>query len=334
MNKYLKLKKIVLLLVIIVCSCNTIERDWNNTLTINTVDSYEEFIRKYPESDLTNDAKTKIELLEWEKALENNSFNVFSEFIGKYPESQFLADAKSKLEEIDWNKTITTNTIDSYIYFINGYPDSKYLDEATSKQEKLEWNKAKEKDDFESYDYFIKKFPESNQIKIAYEKLADIEWKSVSKINTIDAYNEFLKKFPISKYVNDANTKISKLEYETILSKMKKSSVTICIETDEVAYVYGLISFDISMGFQSVMAGKYKLFIWRGFMGSTKIWAETNGIEIGFVYLLVGKSKLKKLERVDLTKSDFQICFEFGVNTNDGGILETKNPLITKRIVY
>jgi hypothetical protein len=187
MNKYLKLKGIVLLLAIIVCSCNTIERDWDIALTINTVDSYEEFIKKYPESDFTNEAKTKVEYLEWEKAVQQNVIAVYEKFMTKYPESAYINEAKEKIESLEWEKATNENNITSYRVFVNKYPESQFVTEAYKKIEYIDYEHIIKFDNKDSLLSFVSNYPTSSKLTEVINKVRS----KVNKGNVTYSYKTF-----------------------------------------------------------------------------------------------------------------------------------------------
>jgi len=94
-------QKVVLILccslVIALSGCSRQQSDWQKTRETNTVDAYEQFLKKYPSGEFT---------------------------------AQAQARAKELYEERDWQKARDVDTADAYQAFLKQYPDGKWAEEA------------------------------------------------------------------------------------------------------------------------------------------------------------------------------------------------------------
>jgi cell division protein FtsN len=71
---------------------------------------------------------------DWQKTREANSVESYEQFLKKYPSGEFTAQAQARLkdleEERDWQKARDADTLDAYQAFLKQYPDGKNTEEA------------------------------------------------------------------------------------------------------------------------------------------------------------------------------------------------------------
>lgn len=112
---------IVLLSVVLIAGCATMQADWKKTESVNTVDAYREFLKHYPQSGYANEAKSRIEGLKYEEAKKKDQIGSYEEFLGIYPQSKYLQDVKDRLN--------------SKIVFLKGLPNNRIKIEYNDKQD-------------------------------------------------------------------------------------------------------------------------------------------------------------------------------------------------------
>ena len=86
--------------------CATPKKDWEKAQRLNTIEAYEEFLQKHPDSEFAYEAKHKIEELAWERAKEQNTIEAYEEFLQKHPFSIFALDAKERIANLERFKKI------------------------------------------------------------------------------------------------------------------------------------------------------------------------------------------------------------------------------------
>lgn len=161
------MKRVSLVLVIfsafLLVSCATMEGSWKWSQRNNTIESYENFVKSYPDSSYITLAKIRIEDLREEKAFNDaeakNSVAAYREFIQKYPIGKFTEDARKRMTASDleaFSKTCRIGTIQAFQGFIESYPSSKYL---TIANDRVEFLRGVEHGTLESYKEFITKYP-------------------------------------------------------------------------------------------------------------------------------------------------------------------------------
>lgn len=64
--------------------CATMKSHWKDAEWSNTIVAYEEFLRQYPKSDFTDEARRRLEALYFKKAKETNTIEAHEDFLRKY----------------------------------------------------------------------------------------------------------------------------------------------------------------------------------------------------------------------------------------------------------
>lgn len=78
--------------------CSSPERDWNAAAKQDSVQSYEAFLRKHPESDFSPLARERLETLAWENAFRASTAEGFEKFLADYPSSKNASFAHAALD--------------------------------------------------------------------------------------------------------------------------------------------------------------------------------------------------------------------------------------------
>jgi ankyrin repeat protein len=198
------MKKLILISMILAFSftCFAQKGKWKKAQEIDSIESYENFLERYPKSIYANDAIVKLLELEHKRANETSSFDSYSSFLKKYQnyKNADFERARERLISIDYKEAKKKNTIDAYNRFLNLYPfDNFYREYAQSAIDLLDYLAAIKSRTVDGYKLYLKKHPNSKRTHMAKNKiLAMEEFSRVKKINTIEAYDQFIKKYPKS----------------------------------------------------------------------------------------------------------------------------------------
>jgi len=137
MNK----QRLILIIALVLAGCATTKGDWEKAQRLNTIEAYQEFIQKHPQSKLTREAKRRIQALDWRRTKRLDTIEAYEEFISRYPQSQFIREAKMRIQELKeklaWQNTKRLNTIEAYQAFLRAYPQSEYSAEAKNKIQEI-----------------------------------------------------------------------------------------------------------------------------------------------------------------------------------------------------
>jgi len=171
---------ILILVAYIISGCASVEHDWEKTQNINTIDGYEKFLLKHPDSKFSNEANRQIENLDWEATQKRNTVLAYQRFIKEYPQSLYFEEAKNRIENLHWIAAKLQDTVQSLRGFIQKYPNSINVEEAQKRIKILE--------DFEEQVKQTKNIEELRQllgslpISIASRSIPIIEDDIVSRI--------------------------------------------------------------------------------------------------------------------------------------------------------
>jgi cell division protein FtsN len=100
MNKAVQVLCFALLLGIYGCSRQ--QSDWEKTRAANTTDSYEQFLKKYPNGEFTAQAQARVKELyeerDWQKARDTDTQEAYQAFLKQYPEGKWTEEARIRVE--------------------------------------------------------------------------------------------------------------------------------------------------------------------------------------------------------------------------------------------
>jgi cell division protein FtsN len=97
-------------LVLVVCcsvvlgltGCSRQQSDWEKARAANTTDSYEQFLKSYPNGEFTAQAQARVKDLyqerDWQKARDADTLEAYQAFLKQYPEGKFTEEARIRVE--------------------------------------------------------------------------------------------------------------------------------------------------------------------------------------------------------------------------------------------
>jgi cell division septation protein DedD len=89
-------------LVLGIVGCSRQQSDWEKTRAANTTDSYEQFIKKYPNGEFTAQAQARAKELyeerDWQKARDADTQEAYQAFLKQYPEGKWTEEARIRVE--------------------------------------------------------------------------------------------------------------------------------------------------------------------------------------------------------------------------------------------
>jgi len=93
---------LALVLVIGVCGCSREQGDWEKARASNDTDSYELFVKKYPNGSFTPQAQARLKELyedrDWQKARDTDTPEAYQGFLNQYPEGKWSKEARIRVE--------------------------------------------------------------------------------------------------------------------------------------------------------------------------------------------------------------------------------------------
>lgn len=126
----------LLLLSIMLISCNSEKADFEKAEAENSIPAYEAFLEKYPRGEYREVTAQRLEKLAYQFAREKDSVQYYREFKAKYPGSPYLDSLKTRLQELEFFHALEKDDLQAYRTFIKEYPGSEY---ESSIEEKIEY---------------------------------------------------------------------------------------------------------------------------------------------------------------------------------------------------
>ncbi len=103
----------------------------------NTIDSYQEFLTKYPDSEYSKDIKERLINLEYEQVKDETQPEPLKEFIKKYPDNQYSEQIKPKIENLEFAIAEKSNSVLAYARFVEQHPEGELASSAKDKIKEL-----------------------------------------------------------------------------------------------------------------------------------------------------------------------------------------------------
>ena len=170
---------------------------------------------------------------EWNIAVSNDTINSYNTYLKKFPQGEHSIDCKSKLEHLDdliWNEALDKLGEVSLNQYKSLFPNGRHMEECNMYLSDLPWLEVKAKqpsptiDDYEAY---MRKYPgcHDDEVMSAINDLKDDrDWHNAEAAGNKEAYREYLQKHPSGKYASKAQNAInSGAGREKILSQIKNN---------------------------------------------------------------------------------------------------------------
>src|SRR6202050_4546311 len=82
--------------------CSRQQSDWEKARAANTTDSYEQFLKSYPNGEFTAQAQARVKDLyqerDWQKARDADTLEAYQAFLKQYPEGKWTEEARIRVE--------------------------------------------------------------------------------------------------------------------------------------------------------------------------------------------------------------------------------------------
>ena len=212
-----KLNKIPINSSIILNHLDTICRyALDDAIETNTVGSYENYLYYFTRASTNyqNSAIVKRDIAAFLIATTENTVESFENFILKYPKANQISEAISKRNALAYSRAMITNTISSYKAFIHKYSDASEVKEAWEKIYNLAYEEAQKTNSIAAYEDFISNYPKARQVEYAHEKIHVLAFQLAKSENTSNAYRTFIDKYPKSKQFDLAKDLFYGREFE------------------------------------------------------------------------------------------------------------------------
>ncbi len=207
---------------------------WKAAERINTIEAYEEFLSIYPEGELADRSRLKLEGLYFQGAKNTDTIEAYKNFLKLYPEGMHAKEARARLELLNFLKVERTNTIEAYESFLKLYPEGTLANKARAKLELLEFQKAEKINSILSYEYFLSRYSKGELADRTRVRLEALYFQRAKDTNTIESYEYFLELYPKGAHADEAlrclqslNVQIKAIEEATKRALPKEARVEV-----------------------------------------------------------------------------------------------------------
>lgn len=135
MKKYMYC--LVFIMMLLLTGCSNEKNDWQEAKTENTMQLFEDFIKKYPKSTLIDSAAYQIEKLQYDEVVGHDKLNEYNRFIEQYPNSIFMDSINDKIVRLSIRDAQKSKDIMLVVEYINSYPSNKMIHEFLITPEKI-----------------------------------------------------------------------------------------------------------------------------------------------------------------------------------------------------
>ena len=97
---------------------------------INTVHSYNVFLKTHPTAPQFEEAVARRNELAWQEAKKTNTYASYKQFMETYPDAEQIKDAEELYEILLYEEKTKDKKLFSYIQFLNDYPNTPYRKQA------------------------------------------------------------------------------------------------------------------------------------------------------------------------------------------------------------
>ena len=279
-NSYFIQFLLFVVLSILIFSCDNAKSEWDKVCKSNTIIAYQDFIKNHSSSDYVEKAKDAIDSIQFIGTLKTKNIDSLKQYIKTHSTSNYLEKAEMIIDSIEMFAVLKTHNADTIELFLKDHSASKFLKKSKTALDSIDWNIACYSKDTVKLRKYTNQYP-----------------KSQNNLKALDLIKE----------IKNPTIKIS-------------FANSISIGSNGNRKVYGALQFviDDSSPLSKFAGGQgpNKVYVWRNFSNDELPFANKLNIKTGNAYLKISDNLFKFIRKIDMTKSDKEICLEFGITSN------------------
>lgn len=148
---------------------------------MDTIDAYEHFMKKYPQSSLAAQASDRISALIFEDVKRVNSAQVYIDYIRRNPRSTYLHEAKERSEVLVFQDVVISGQSNKFMEYLEIYPDGKFANAARKAVETLKYDAMQQGRNISDIETYLHEYPQSAYRKELENRLARLVSESEAK---------------------------------------------------------------------------------------------------------------------------------------------------------
>lgn len=127
-------------------ACSSIEADWQQATTANTIGAYQDFLKQHPNGQHADEARGRIHAIEddqaWMAAVNSNTQQSFEQYLHNEPNGTHAQEARDRITGFErataWKSAQSEGTPTAIQAFLQKYPTGPESDEARGALQKLQ----------------------------------------------------------------------------------------------------------------------------------------------------------------------------------------------------
>jgi serine/threonine-protein kinase len=155
---------------------------WQKTLESPTLESVEEFLRKYQSGSHATEARSMLEGLYWTKDSQTNTPDSYRDYLSRYPSGLHVAAATEEIAFFDARQRRDPGLLGS---FLDKYANSRHSKEIRDLLDEVAWEHT-DKNDEKSLNAYLREHPKGQHAQDAQEaqaQLADIASRKTPQLS-------------------------------------------------------------------------------------------------------------------------------------------------------
>jgi outer membrane protein assembly factor BamD (BamD/ComL family) len=110
-----------------------------------------------------------------------NTIDSYREFIARYPANRFVQEAQSQIENLEFAPYERADSVEGYMEFKIRYPNNRHTYKASVKIEQTEVKRYEKMDTIEGYREFLEKYPASTFAVLAKKRVQELEFRELDR---------------------------------------------------------------------------------------------------------------------------------------------------------
>ncbi|MGH8220441.1 MAG: SPOR domain-containing protein [Steroidobacteraceae bacterium] len=127
-------------------ACSSIDADWQQATTANTIGAYQDFLKQHPNGQHADEARSRIHTIEddqaWMAALNSNTQQSFEQYLHNEPSGAHAQEARDRITGFGraaaWKTAQSEGSAAALQAFLQQYPTGPESDEARAALQKLQ----------------------------------------------------------------------------------------------------------------------------------------------------------------------------------------------------
>ncbi|MBF0350324.1 MAG: hypothetical protein HQM11_04800 [SAR324 cluster bacterium] len=140
----------------------------------NTITSYEDFIRNYPDSEFSSEASQLLDKAWFEQAKHQHTKDAYQRYLKQFPQGHYVQDVQNLIEQWLFEQVQTLHTREVCDQYLEQYPRGKYVAEVNEIKETILIQFAREQKKPSPYLLYLKEFPQGKFLNEAMREMEEL----------------------------------------------------------------------------------------------------------------------------------------------------------------